>query len=74
MPTMLEPQGACDEIDRVRWRGTSPHFMIAQIGPTTFGMPKEAVRLVAATIVTPLHEIPDQIIEFARGKLHTQAA
>ncbi len=48
--------------------------MIAQIGPTTFGMPREAIRLDAATIVTPLHEIPDQIIEFARGKVRTRAA
>ncbi|MCH8151769.1 MAG: chemotaxis response regulator protein-glutamate methylesterase [Planctomycetes bacterium] len=39
-----------------------------------FGMPREAIRLDAAAVVTPLYQIPDQIIAFASGKLRARAA
>lgn len=34
-----------------------------------FGMPGEAIEVGGAVIVSPLEEIADRIVEFARGKL-----
>ena len=39
-----------------------------------FGMPREAINAGAVSIVSPLQEIPDRIVDFARGKLKAAAA